>query len=215
VTYQGQWLQIIDQRIVAHLSDATRMGTVQSWDPSGVRAMVTMDGSSFAVPVKVFSGLRLREDDRVGLVLFGSDWVVAGSFGSAAAGPNVETLEIPSATDTTFASVNTDLVGGAFPVTKDLDATRMRVTIHGSGYRNTATFCRFFYGVRINGVSYDVDKFTFTNVNDRNHFSGFSTLPAIPAGPYTVQVYGRTDVAGQTIRTVGDDSWKIKWEEVR
>ncbi|MGW3608934.1 hypothetical protein ACWD6N_03445 [Micromonospora sp. NPDC005163] len=210
----NRWLEIIDQRIRAHASPVTKMGTVQSRDPSGPRAMVTLDGSTLAVPVKVSANVRVHADDRVSLTLFGSEWVVVASFGAAAAGPNVETLEIASPADTTFTTVNTDLVGASFPVAKELDATRMRVTIHGSAYRSTATFCRFFYGVRINGVSYDVDKFTFTNANDRNPFSSFATLPAIPAERYTVQVYGRTDVAAQTVRTVADDSWKIKWEEI-
>lgn len=209
-----RWLEIIDQRIRAHASPVTKMGTVQSRDDSGPLAMVTFDGSTLAVPVKVSSDVRVRADDRVCLVIFGSEWVVVGSFGAAAAARNEATLELMSAGDTTFASVNTDLVGGSFPVVKERDATRMRVAIHGSGYRNTATFCRFFYGVRIDGMSYDVSKFTFTNVSDRNHFSGFATLPAIPAGPYTVQVYGRTDVAAQTVRSVADDAWQIKWEEI-
>jgi len=210
--YQDQLLNIIDQRIRAHAERITAMGTVQSRDPDGVRAMVTLDGSTVAVPVKVIAGLRVLPDDRVGLVRFGSDWVVAISFGVAAASANEASLEIINATPTTFTAANTNLAGGSRRVTKDLAATRMRVTIHGSAFRSVASYSRLTYGVDIGGVKYDVGTFGFSSQNVRQTFGMHRTIDPIPAGEYTVQVYGRGSVSG--IDVAADDSWSMRWEEI-
>ncbi|MCX5066670.1 flagellar biosynthetic protein FliO [Micromonospora lupini] len=75
-------LRLIDARIESARDRATATGTVQERQ-SATRAAVTFDGSALAVPVKVLTHVQVRENSRVTLVRFGSEWVVVGVFGGA------------------------------------------------------------------------------------------------------------------------------------
>lgn len=82
-------LDLIDARVNAGRDRTTTMGTM-SERTSATRAMVTFDGSSVAVPVKMFSGVLALQGDRVGLVRMGTDWVVAGAFSAIEIGTYVD-----------------------------------------------------------------------------------------------------------------------------
>ncbi|MFC0504213.1 hypothetical protein [Micromonospora costi] len=75
-------LKLIDARIEAYRQKQTATGTVQTRQ-SASRATVTFDGSALAVPVKVLGHVHVRENSRVTLARFGSEWVVVGVFGGA------------------------------------------------------------------------------------------------------------------------------------
>lgn len=78
MTYNYPALDIIDAQIAKAQDRITAAGTVTSVT-SITRAMVVFDGSAVAVPVKVWTNVPLAPDARVGLIRFGSDWVVIGS----------------------------------------------------------------------------------------------------------------------------------------
>jgi hypothetical protein len=82
-------LDLVDARVAAGRDRTTIMGTL-SERTSATRAMVTFDGSSVAVPVKIFSDVTALEGDRVGLVRFGTDWVVVGTFAAVQIGTYID-----------------------------------------------------------------------------------------------------------------------------
>lgn len=73
-------LEVIEQRIRALAQASLAVGTVMSVDTTALRAAVTFDGSSLAVPVKMFGHVDAVEGDRVGLQKFGTDWVIVGAY---------------------------------------------------------------------------------------------------------------------------------------
>lgn len=111
--WKAQWLRIIDQRIQAALNPVTKAGTIVERDSSSATAMCVFDGSSLAVPVKVFAGVPAFEGSRVGLCRFGSDWVVVGVHGVAEVVSTVEGTDIIGFTDTT-ATQGTPVCGLSF-----------------------------------------------------------------------------------------------------
>lgn len=73
-------IRMVDARIEAALRRTEAYGTVASRDTAGPGAMVTMDGSTVAVPAKVFGHVHTFEGDRVALVLIENKWCVVGTF---------------------------------------------------------------------------------------------------------------------------------------
>src|SRR6478609_8422663 len=82
-------LDLIDARVRAATDRHTAMGTM-SERTSATRAMVTFDGSSVAVPVKMFSDVLAMQGDRVGLIRIGTDWVVVGAFSAVEIGTYID-----------------------------------------------------------------------------------------------------------------------------
>jgi hypothetical protein len=78
-------LDLIDARVNAGRERTTAVGTLAE-RTSATRALVLFDGSSVAAPVKMFSAALAEEGDRVGLVKFGSDWVIVGAFAAVELG---------------------------------------------------------------------------------------------------------------------------------
>jgi len=74
-------IRAMDARIKSVMNQFTTMGTVSSVDDGQVQ--VVMDGSSVAVPVICAVSVLPFTDDRVGLVKFGSQWIVAAVTRSA------------------------------------------------------------------------------------------------------------------------------------
>ncbi|MFI5833220.1 hypothetical protein ACIA5A_06035 [Micromonospora sp. NPDC051300] len=80
----ADWLAVVDERIDQKNQRFTAVGTVADWAPPTV--MVQFDGSALAVPVKAFGGISAGVGHRVGLMRFGTDWAVVGSFQSPTRG---------------------------------------------------------------------------------------------------------------------------------
>jgi hypothetical protein len=80
VALNSDLLDIIDARIASMMPRMSAVGTIIEWTPPA--AMVLFDGSTLAVPVKVFNDVDGRAGDRCGLMKFGHDWAVTGSFGA-------------------------------------------------------------------------------------------------------------------------------------
>jgi hypothetical protein len=80
VALNSDLLDIVDGRVRSMLPTLSAVGTIIEWNPPS--AMVLFDGSNLAVPVKVFNDVDGRAGDRCGLMKFGNDWAVTGSFGA-------------------------------------------------------------------------------------------------------------------------------------
>lgn len=81
VSYNDRELAVIDARIRAAHTGTVQAGTVVEVSAAGGGAQyvqVHFDGSTQAMPVKAFVNVGVREGDRVGCILVGRDWVVAG-----------------------------------------------------------------------------------------------------------------------------------------
>lgn len=101
--------------VVSRVAKApTDTGTVVEW--STTQALVLFDGSSVAVPVKTFRGVTAAVGHRVGLVKYGSDWTIVGSYSP----PPADVRELFDAT-------------GAFTWTKPAGARQVRVQVLGGG----------------------------------------------------------------------------------
>jgi len=137
---------------------------------------------------------------------------------------NVRTVENDGTITATVLGTSNTLIPGAAitDVTKELDGSRMRVRIEGTGYRSNAAYTRLHYGVQIRNNSggavvgnYDVGRMGLSVANDRRGYSAVRTLPAIAAGSYTVQVYMRTTTAGGQFELGGtEDCLNLTWEEI-
>ena len=73
-------LGLVDARIRSNDTARTVMGTVTSDPDNTLQANVQIDGSGLSIPVKVFGNVRLLANDRVGLMRFGSEWVIVGCY---------------------------------------------------------------------------------------------------------------------------------------
>ncbi|MBM0257043.1 hypothetical protein [Micromonospora sp. 4G55] len=210
-----------DERIAAALPPQTgRMGRAVTVDPNTTACTVIFDGSVIAAPVKRFANVTVRPGDRVGLQLQEAEWVVIGAYTDPLGDASIETLGTALGSIT---STSNQLVAGASTtIAKAADVTRMRVTVHGGGWAaaGTAPF-EVFYGVRISRASpafsadYDVGRYFLNVASDHRAWSAFRTLPAIAGGSYTMQLYLRNSAAAKQTNLGVEDTWSIKWEEIR
>jgi hypothetical protein len=81
-------LDLVDERIDRRLADQQAAGPAITGAAAGTvnartgptTALVTLDGSSVATPVKVYGDVNISQGDRVGLARIGVDWTVTGTF---------------------------------------------------------------------------------------------------------------------------------------
>lgn len=123
-----------------------------------------------------------------------------------------------SGTDTTTSATYVNLAGtGAqtsFNFTKVETATRIMVTMHASFTAVTANALPRF-GVRINGVDYDVVQAAPSGVGDTTTASGIAFVTGVAAGTYTVQGRWKRQAGSGTPTRTADNNWlTIVCEEV-
>lgn len=107
-------LRLVEYVVSRVAKSPTDTGTVVEW--STTQAMVLFDGSSVAVPVKTFRGVTAAVGHRVGLVKYGNDWAIVGSFNA----PPQQMRQVFEAS-------------GAFTWTKPDGARQVRVQVLGGG----------------------------------------------------------------------------------
>lgn len=130
-------LAVIDQRIQAAATATNPAGTVMSVDTTNLRAMVTFDGSSLAVPVKMFGHIDAAEGDRVGLQRFGTDWVIVGAY--ARRWQAVSGAHQLSAGGTMSSTTYADLPGSpSFTFTKRWATSAVLMGVHSEVLTDTA-----------------------------------------------------------------------------
>jgi len=99
-------------------------------------------------------------------------------------------------------------------IVKKLTGTRMRVRVEGTAFLAAGAAIGTKFGVRINGVDYDVGRHFYNFAADHRHWGMTRTLPAIAAGSYTCQAYFRIDAIGRTVTINADDVFYMRWEEI-
>ncbi len=207
----------IDARIAKAQQTTRAVGTVAQRDTSGPGAMVVFDGTSIAQPVKVLAHVNVDPDDRVALELFGSSWVVVGSFNRRGLYTAYARGYAPASSEST-STVWTDAPGPlmvsafqkrydetyvlfqmALTTWTDVQPTTMQIGIRVAGTVGTGTDTTFTpVEVLMSELEYDV-------VGDRISPTGFQRYSPMPAGVYDLTArWRRTSGTGKMIATSND-----------
>lgn len=201
MSMNDELLRLIDQRIASAVSQPTRMGTVSDRQQNN-RAMVVLDGSSQAVPVKVFANAHVLEGDRVGLVKFGSEWVVIGGFTPRQFG-GIKQFQNTAPSGSTTSTVHTPMNQGSVTFRKLYSSTRIWVSADISAYTNGATHVYLSLGLNLIAPSYNVIwpfiHRDLVNALEHDTFSVAKPIPgteSVPPGEYTAQPVWRVASGG-------------------
>lgn len=205
--FSADMLRTIDQMMASRRDRVTAVGTVTSRSAISTdnRLSVAFDGSSLSVPVKQFAGVMARAGDRVGLLKFGVEWVVVGTFtatdpedvaylGAAAIGSTTSATYVatPSAEEVTFV--------------KAWDDTNVRMAVNVGVYANAST-TGVAFGLRFAelALNYDVAQLIIDTASAHKFVAGLRIEPGIPAGTYTVQLQWKRSFAGSTVQQDAND----------
>lgn len=193
MAYNDRQLDIIDQRVRSARADELRMGSVTERDPDSTSAMVTMDDSSVAVPVKVFGDCPAAAGDRVGLVKLGSEWVVFGTFTGVTTAPlGSANVQATLGSGTTSSGAWADIPGTpGFTFTKVKTDTVVRMALAVSAFVTTANvYAKWGFEFDPVGVGstvdYEVAAHLYNAASVYHHASGFIRVADIAPGEYTV-----------------------------
>jgi len=198
-------MQAIREQIARNTPRTTDTGTVQSVRTEFYRAMVVMDGSSVAMPVKVIGNVNPGVGDRVHLTRYGSDWVITGAYATGGLGyGSVNESAAPGTTSSgSYAAIPS---ASAFTFSKRWDFTVLRLDLLTSCYSATA-FSRVQFAIQIAGVQYPLAKQWFNASFVRQTVGGFDTVGFVQAGDYTASVVWRLDAGSGAITQQVDDDW--------
>jgi hypothetical protein len=97
-------------------------------------------------------------------------------------------------------------------------ATATAILVHMNVvWFTTVTVTAGMFGVRINGVDYDVGKLMINEANVYRQFAGLAKIPAaaVPAGAYTMQMRWRQHTGTGTLTVAADSWWSMSATEVR
>jgi hypothetical protein len=207
----------IDARIAKAQKTSRAVGTVAQRDTTGPGAMVVFDGTSIAQPVKVLGHVHVDQDDRVALELFGSSWVVIGSFNRHGLATSYARGYAPSGSESTSTSW-TDAPGPMsilgfqkryddtyvlFQMTMttqtDIQPTVMQIGIRVSGVAGTDT------GDTFTPVEILLSEHEYDIVGNRISPTGFQRYGGMPAGSYDLTArWRRTSGTGKMQATTND-----------
>lgn len=198
-------MQAIREQIARNTPRTTDTGTVQSVRTEFYRAMVVMDGSSVAMPVKVIGNVNPGVGDRVHLTRYGSDWVITGAYatGGLGYGSVNESAAAGSTSSGTYAAIPS---GTTFTFTKRWDFTLVRLDLLTSCFA-AAAFSRVQFAIQIDGTPYPLAKQWFNAAIVRQTVGGFDTVGFIQAGDHTASVVWRLDTGPGSINQQIDDDW--------
>lgn len=215
-------LDAMDERIATALGqDTTAWGTVQSVDTANFLAQVIMEGTSVAVPCKLFQHTWCEPNDRIALEKIGSDWFVKGVMrvtpyertwresGTAMIG------SVGSTSSSSYANMpgSPTWIAG-----KQFDATRLRHDFACSMYAD-AIGRIVTLGVRLDGgTTVDVVKGHWANTGGtlpgiRMYIVGFVYQSGVTAGNHTAVARWKSGGTG-TVTTDTDDYWSFSTREL-
>lgn len=196
-------ITVMDQRIRAAMKADQLFGTVVTRASAGPAATVQLDGSTVPIPVKCLGHVFCQPQDRVGLIRWGSDWLIVGSYSGPGFGEASRTIDsLSAATGQLTSSTFVDLTEfGTLTFTKFYDNTYVDTQMSYGGFLfSGGTNTRIAYGLRfaiVNGGAGYIEQdyrlgYIFYNVSV-NHQNGAGRLRilGIPAGTYTVSVRWR------------------------
>lgn len=194
----------VDGRIAKAVQKFTSPGTVVTATADSVNVDVIMDGSNASTPCKTYRNVRCKKGDRVGLVKFGSDWVVVGTYGFSGWPKVYGTTDFCSSANTTSGTYSAMPVA-PFTYTKEFDATKswmfLSVEVFVLTNGDTPMCSLSFNGVDPGDFPLFLQAFGTTG---RFAMAGFWTRAGDLAGTYTVQpVWKRYTGTGQ----VSADQW--------
>lgn len=214
-------LDAIDERIRKAVDTGRAWGTVQSVDLTNFLCQVIMEGTTVAVPAKLFQHTWCEEQDRVALDKWGSDWFVSGVMKVT---PYERTwressLQRDGASGSTSSSSYANMPGTpTWTVNKQFDATKLRHDFACSMYAD-AIDRAVHLGVQLTGITtLDVTKGHWANTDGalagiRMFIVGWVYQTGVAAGTYTANARWKTDGFG-TITTDSDDRWSFSTREL-
>lgn len=228
MSYLDDQLELIDQRIRLSQRKTSANGTVVTRDTTGPGCTVLHDGASVATPAKVLGSVFANVGDRVVLDLYGSDWLVTGSFTALAFGEGNRAVDgLPSATGAMSSATFVDLTEyGSFSFSKAYDNTFVRVGLTASCFTSVAG-TRVAWAVRVvqtaGNTTYGATDLTMggfvmnaatshTSVTKFKRYLGLAD-GGIPAGTYTVSLRWRRVSGTGTITADTNDEFAIELDE--
>lgn len=224
-TMDQNMITLIDQRIRQAATMDRATGTCVNRATTGPGADVTFDGSTVAMPVKVLGTVFIRPGDRCVLDLYGTEWIVTGSFSSLGFGEAAKTGNGPSGgtgaiTNSSYADV-IEITPLRFVKTFDITVVRIAM---GITMRSTSAPYSTRFGLRctpLDGQTYTPSDYilNFISFSDATQRLGstFSTkVTDMPAGAYSCQVRcRRVSASGSGLFDSGDVYYLEMDERVR
>lgn len=210
-------LNAIDERVRRVQQENRALGTVA--EVTGlVDALVTFDGSSLAIPVKVFGDVSIVEGDRVGLERYGVWWIVTGTLTRRWPASNgLRKTQSTGGTTTSGTYGNTPDVA-EFTFVKRWDTTNITVKIFASGYTDVAD-TRIEMGVKATETStavtstVDICRLRLNPANTHLHFGGIVPLAGYAAGTYLLRAQWKRSSGTGTLHMDGEDQVFIGADE--
>jgi hypothetical protein len=207
----------VDARIAAALKESTAWGTVAArlgWND----AMVTFDGSSLGIPVKVAGNVEVLEGDRVGLLKIGPWWTVVTTMTRRFLNQQgAQQSQVTGATTTSASFVDTsDYCGCNF--TKRWNETAIFAQVTGSCYVD-AEPTRVDFGVKFTdqaqgSSTYTVVSSEYDVINSHVAVTDWIFITDKVAGAYEAHVQWCRPLAGTaTLRMNGFDLLQINLVE--
>jgi hypothetical protein len=223
--YASSIVALIDTRVDQARQRVTHFGTVTdratgSLDSDGAAgAQVVLDGSAgTAVPVKCFANVIVARGDRVGLVKYGGDWVVMGTYSGRTLADEMERVQFVGGGASPGASYVDIPQAPTVALTKLRDDTLLRVHIEMSA-RSSATGTAIDLAARVAGGVAGYDLFIRrmalnAGAGVQTYLGGKMETVAHPAGDYTLTPRWLRQVGAGTITLDGYDSLSIEVREV-
>lgn len=223
MSYDADLIALIDQRIRAHTRRERAVATVQNRDTTGPGALAVFDGSSVGVPVKVLGNVFCKPGDRVVVDLYGSEWIVTGSFTATTFGEASRLLfGLPFATGSLMSPFYVDLSEfGALTFSKAFDETYIRIGMRASGYVSVAP-TRASWAARITQIAgvtpYPATDHTvcILEYNTASVHQGVYSayrIVGVPAGTYEITMRWRRDSGAGGITSDTNDLMLIEVDE--
>lgn len=211
-------VQLAEEAVARAKTEDRAIGTIVSVQSDALLAQVVFDGSGGAIPCLVGAHVSCVDNDRVGLVKFGAEWVVMVNLGN---------LRWPGASGySAAASSGTAPVGSwgnlpgtpSFSFTKRWDTTTVRWAVH-IGCFATVLGATIQIGITYNGGSSTIKcgHHTFANVGgdsanlDAQTFGGAKYETGLAAGTYTVAGRWQSDA---NVQQTSDDWVSLEGIEV-
>lgn len=214
---------LIDQRIRVATAQTRATGTCISRETTGNSADVLFTGSTVAMPVRVLGSVFLRPGDRCVLDLYGTDWVVTGSWAALGYGEaSAQALGPPGGTSSLSSGSYVDLSDIA-PITFDkvADGTFIRMALSIGCYCEGSANSGVQFGFRWTPVTpssfaatdFDMARIFFNQISVHETASNFGRWLDIPAGRWLVQLRWRRTAGSGTFKMDSSDQISIELDE--
>lgn len=221
-------IELVDQRIRLAQRKTSANGTIVTRDTTGPGCTVMHDGATVPTPAKCLGSVFANVGDRCVLDLYGSDWLVTGSFSALAFGEGNRALDgLPSAATPITSASFLDLPEfGSFSFNKAYDNTFVRVGLTASCFSSVAT-TRVVWAVRVvqtvgasafGPTDWNMGGFMINTVNVHTSFTKFKRFlgladGGIPAGTYTISLRWRRSSGTGTLSADTNDDFAIELDE--